>query len=202
MTNKGDTYHYLTFIRDLGTRKWSRWWLMKCTCGVKKEFLACHVKSGATKSCGCYKYSLAKGRLTTHGKSRTPTHNSWLNMLQRCMNDKHPSYKNYGGRGIKVCRRWRNSFSNFFEDMGERPPGTTLERSNNDGNYSPSNCVWADRFKQAQNSRRAKLNPSIVREMRGLHKKGLSCVEIAKKYKAARSTVNSAIKGTSWKNIK
>ena len=97
---------------------------------------------------------------TTHGHTRrvggrktSPTYNSWQGMRQRCTNNNARAYRNYGGRGIKVCERWLNSFSNFLEDMGKRPEGRTLGRIDNDGDYEPSNCRWESTAQQGRNSR-------------------------------------------------
>jgi hypothetical protein len=89
---------------------------------------------------------------TIHGRRRTTEYFIWRNFRQRCTNPKDPCFKNYGGRGISVCDRW-NKFENFFADMGERPPGLTLDRRNNDGDYDKGNCRWATRSEQNLNRR-------------------------------------------------
>jgi hypothetical protein len=125
-----------------------------CDCGVSKTYQGCDLRSGHTKSCGCLSAEVAGARTRTHGLSTTRTYKVWAEMLQRCANPKNENFQNYGGRGISVCDRWRESFENFLADMGERPTGTTLDRKENDGNYEPSNCRWATRAEQARNNRR------------------------------------------------
>lgn len=87
-----------------------------------------------------------------NGLSQTPHYQAWFSMKDRCRNKKNPGYKNYGGRWIDFCERWEE-FSNFYEDMGPRKDGESLERINNDGNYEPSNCRWATRKEQQRNTR-------------------------------------------------
>lgn len=93
-----------------------------------------------------------------HGMVRWPEYTVWAQMIARCENKKYPCYKNYGGRGIRVCRRWRTSFTKFIEDMGRRPTSLhSIDRKNNDRNYTPVNCVWATRAQQNRNHRRVRL---------------------------------------------
>jgi hypothetical protein len=114
------------------------------------------LRSGNTKSCGCLISEGIIERSTTHGLAsrvgRRPEYDAWSMTRQRCNNPKQRDYKYYGGRGICICKRWE-SFSNFVEDMGPRPKGYTLERVNNDLDYSPENCVWAPRKVQTKNRR-------------------------------------------------
>ena len=97
-----------------------------------------------------------------HGMSRTPVYRAWCGMHSRCSNPNRDNFERYGGRGITVCERWR-TFDNFYEDMGERPEGLTLERVDNDKGYSPDNCIWADRMQQQRNQRISRVNTSGVR---------------------------------------
>jgi hypothetical protein len=132
-------------------------WLCFCECGNLKVIPSRSLLYGATKSCGCLQKDVIIKLLTKHGEAKTsdvtPEYSAWRNMLQRCRNKKCKVYKYYGGRGIRVCRRWYK-FKNFIKDMGRKPkPNLTLERVNNDKGYKPSNCIWATWSQQAKNKR-------------------------------------------------
>jgi hypothetical protein len=89
----------------------------------------------------------------THGRSKTVEHRAWCHMKGRCLNPRNPSYRWYGARGIRVCDRWLHSFETFFADMGECPPGLTLERKETNGDYTPGNCIWDTVLHQRRNMR-------------------------------------------------
>lgn len=149
----GQRYGRLTAIECAERSGYGRF---SCECGHTKEVLIGHVTSGRVRSCGCLQKERARqtltARQTTHGQYGSKTYTAWHSMHQRCKNPSVLAYPNYGGRGIEVCARW-GRFETFLEDMGECPPGLTLERKDNAKGYTPANCVWASWEDQANNRR-------------------------------------------------
>ena len=123
-------------------------WLCRCECGREKVMKAQLLLAGKARSCGCMKSR--KGMNATHGMQGTPTWRSWQSMKTRCRDPSHTSYPRYGGRGISYDPKWE-SFEGFLEDMGMRPPGKTLDREDNDGDYNRANCRWRTPRQQSLN---------------------------------------------------
>ncbi len=149
----GQKFGRLTVIKRAENAKCSNiQWFCQCECGKQTIVQGGTLRSGRTKSCGClrikHKYAIID--------KISSTYEMWKNIIQRCTNSNNSRYKDYGGRGIRVCEAWR-SFDHFFEDMGERPPNTSIDRIDNNKGYYKANCRWATRKEQARNTRTNKL---------------------------------------------
>lgn len=136
-----------------GRRRGSKYWLCHCECGTLSEIRGQRLREGVARDCGCR--LVPRIHSTVNGK-QTREYRSYRGMLARCGDPAHPFYQHYGGRGIRVCDRWRAGFVAFREDMGDRPTGTSLDRVDPNGDYEPSNCRWATRVEQARNTRSTK----------------------------------------------
>ena len=131
-------------------------WLCICDCGNEHTVESSCLTTGKTKSCGCLQKEARGSGSITHGMTGTKEYMTWKAINNRCTNKNLKFYKNYGGRGIKVCDRW-GSFENFYADMGDSPtPSHSIERIDVNGNYEPINCKWATQIEQANNKNRNK----------------------------------------------
>jgi hypothetical protein len=163
----GQRFERLAVVSFVEATDKHSFWRCRCDCGAEVVVASQKLRKGHTKSCGCLKRELSAARLTKHGFTsggyRRPEYRCWLHMRQRCYDEKNNSYANYGGRGIFVCDRWLqgsddlSGFECFVADMGTRPSSAhSIDRINNDGNYEPRNCRWANASEQAKNRRPAR----------------------------------------------
>jgi hypothetical protein len=161
----GHRYARLTVIQKLNRDKRGYFlWLCRCDCGNEITAGANALRSGNTKSCGCFRLERLSewGKANrTHGESlrgskdRKPSreYRAWCGMRERCRNPNNKDFAKYGGRGLTVCERWDSSYETFLADMGRCPPGKSLDRIDNDAGYSPVNCRWATLSEQNKNRR-------------------------------------------------
>jgi hypothetical protein len=152
----GKRFGHLTVVKRVGSKNGHSLWECRCDCGNTTDVVAGSLTQGLTRSCGC----LDRERRTTHGESKSRLYEIWLGMRQRCSYQHHKDYKNYGGRGIRVCDEWQ-SFATFHDwamSHGYDPDAPygkcTIDRINVDGNYEPSNCRFVDLETQANNRRK------------------------------------------------
>jgi len=157
----GRTFGRLTVLRYEGLDKHNKaWWYCKCSCGVEKSFCGSRLTNGAIRSCGCLKKARLSAMYTKHGQARnalmkTPEYKTWIGMKTRCFNTKSKDWPLYGGRGVTICKEWRDSFEAFFSYVGKKPsPDMSIDRyPDTNGNYEPGNVRWATPLDQVHNRR-------------------------------------------------
>jgi hypothetical protein len=157
----GQRFGQLVVLEPSGVNEHDkRLWRCQCDCGQETITITGQLTSGRTKSCGHLKAERSAMGNPKHGGRYSKAYSSWMNMKGRCDNPELPQYENWGGRGITYDPRWAE-FENFYADMGDPPAGTTLDRKDNNGNYSKNNCRWADRRTQRLNTRPPKSTERI-----------------------------------------
>lgn len=186
-------------IIDLTGKRFARWtvlglshqvgsmlyWHCVCDCGTERAVFGADLKRGGSVSCGCFAREKREQDIT-HGMTKHPAYRSWVYMKVRCENSERDGYHLYGGRGIRVCEEWKDSFETFWEDMGSTwRKGLTIERIDVNGHYEPSNCRWATRKEQAGNRRTARLIDTPEGKM--------SVTEAAERFGLKRNTIFARI---------
>jgi hypothetical protein len=155
----GEVFGRLTVVAIApSATKWHRRFLCRCSCGRTKTVFGTNLVRGRTQSCGCLQKERTRDAQTEHGHtaddSKTPEYAAWSNIIQRCTNKARKDYARYGGRGIRVCKRWVNSFEHFLADVGRRPSDKhSIDRIENDGHYEPGNVRWVIEATQQRNKR-------------------------------------------------
>jgi hypothetical protein len=184
----GQTFGRLTVLERVVRNKHYATWLCKCSCGKNKVVRSCHLRSGAIISCGCYQKEIASKISKTHGETKTRLYNIWHGMKRRCYYKKDAFYHLYGGRGIFVCDKWKNSFESFRDWALEHgySDKLSIDRIDVNGNYEPSNCRWVTQRVQCSNT-----NHNKIVEYHGL--KGVF-LDMCRRLNVNESTVRSRMK--------
>jgi hypothetical protein len=162
------------------------YWLCKCDCGKEKVIGAQNLKLGKAVSCGCYGLECLRKYTTTHGNSTHPLYKTWYQIMKRCYDKNHKDYKYYGERGITACDSWKDNAKNFFNDMGDKPENTTLDRIDNNKGYSKENCRWVSSGIQGSNKRN---NKNFI-----INGKKIHLSEISRVYGIKETTLSNRLK--------
>lgn len=201
----GQTFGRLTAIRRAANRM-SRgghsrvYWHCQCKCGREVIVNSTNFRYGNTKSCGCLRRERTLKPKYTHGMANSRLYRIWKAMKTRCSNPNPESWKNYGGRGIRVCSEWQNSFENFrdWSLANGYSENLTIDREDNDGNYEPGNCRWITRKRQCRNKTNNKMNEVAVRVIRYFKEHNVSVEKIAKAYSVHATTIRRIWANQTW----
>lgn len=213
----GRQFGQLTVLKRAKSGSRHAYWQCACACGNEAVATSNSLREGRVVSCGCHRRAKTIARSTRHGlasrdSEHRPAYNSWHNMMKRCYRENDPRYPDWGGRGIRVCDAWHD-FARFLADMGDRPPGRTLDRKDNDKGYEPGNCRWST-YREQQANRRvsapkaeaaapgnstgkghpAKLAPEVIREAARLHREeSMTLTAIGKQLGLTRRMIARAL---------
>lgn len=152
----GQKHNKLTVLEKVGRNEIGVLWSCTCECGNVVVVAATHIKRGRVKSCGCLKVEFGRNK-ATHRDTKSKEYTTWCAIKKRCLNPNDSAYKNYGGRGITICDRWRDSYEDFLSDVGRAPSKHySIDRIDNSGNYEPGNVKWSTMLEQSLNRRNTK----------------------------------------------
>lgn len=205
----GQKFGCLTVVSREPRARGQAYWRCVCDCGGEKVTAGQSLRIGATTSCGCLRPDRSRKNATRHGHAatgkETPEYKAWNSAIQRCTNPNNKSFPHYGGNGIKVCKRWRQSFEAFLADMGPRPSSNhSLDRyPDRRGHYEPGNVRWATQDQQSENRDfarganhgAAKLS---VEDVLAIRSSPLNSVQLAGRYGVSPSAIQRIRNGTSW----
>ncbi len=192
----GEKFGRLTVVAELPVRKRKQIVFMCiCECGNTSSVVSSELRTGKTRSCGCFARDRARELGTTHGMSKSAAYTSWQSMKLRVM-----SKPEYTSRGIQACTEWMASFEAFYADMGNPPEGMTLERLNNNDGYHKANCKWADRTTQARNRRTSKITYEDACLIKTLKQHGKTDAFVANLFSVCKATVSHISSGRNWKD--
>lgn len=201
---EGRRFYRLLVVREVERlSRYVRCWECVCDCSTVVVIRQGNLTSGNSKSCGCLDREKARDNLLPHIKiihkhtvrtegqpPRSPTYISWQSMKSRCYAPKTHGFHNWGGKGIKICDEWKNDFTAFLRDMGERPEGTTLDRLDANGDYTQQNCRWATSKEQAHD--RKGRTPKLSREQADFIGTNLAIPikELVERFNVGKTTIN------------